>query len=149
VAEATPHHLIDLQASAGAAAAPAPAKGRVVWAQLGAKLGVGLCGVGLLLVFLGWNGAASVDRVQSQFPYLISGGIGGLSLVLIGVGLIVVQNQRSDRVALQDTIRRLHQAIEENAASSAPSGAPGSPGGNGFAPVTHRQTPDWVADDLP
>ena len=51
------------------------------WNDLGGKLGIGLCGLGLLLVFMGWNGAASVDRVPSQFPYLISGGCAGLCLV--------------------------------------------------------------------
>lgn len=89
------------------------------WNDLGGKLGVGLCGAGLLLVFLGWNGAASVDRVPSQFPYLISGGIGGLCLVLIGVGLLIVQNQRADRAELQATLRELRDALGGDALSSA------------------------------
>ncbi len=85
------------------------------WSDLGGKLGVGLCGAGLLLVFLGWNGAASVDRVPSQFPYLISGGIAGLCLVLIGVGLLIVQNQRADRAELQATLRELRDALGADA----------------------------------
>lgn len=84
---------------------------KTFWSDLGSKLGVGLCGAGLLLVFLGWNGAASVDRVEAQFPYLISGGLAGLSLVVIGVGLIVVQNQRSDRAALQATLHELQAVL--------------------------------------
>lgn len=83
------------------------------WSDLGGKLGVGLCGAGLLLVFLGWNGAASVDRVEAQFPYLISGGLAGLALVVIGVGLIVVQNQRADRAELQATLRELKAVLGE------------------------------------
>lgn len=82
---------------------------------LGSKLGVSLCGVGLLLVFLGWNGAASVDRVPSQFPYLISGGVAGLCLVVMGVGMIVVQNQRADRAELQATLRELRDALGASA----------------------------------
>lgn len=81
------------------------------WNDLGSKLGTGLCGAGVLLVFLGWNGAASVDRVEAQFPYLISGGIAGLSLVVIGMGLIVVQNQRADRAMLQQSLRELEAAV--------------------------------------
>jgi hypothetical protein len=81
------------------------------WSDLGGKLGTGLCGAGLLLVFLGWNGAASVDRVEAQFPYLLSGGIAGLSLIVLGVGVIVVQNQRADRAQLQRTLRELEAAI--------------------------------------
>ena len=78
---------------------------RAVWSRLGGQLGVGLCAVGFILVFLGWNGAASVDRLPSQFPYLLSGGVAGLCFVVVGVGMLVVQNQRSDRAALQATLR--------------------------------------------
>lgn len=82
--------------------------------QLGGQLGVGLCVAGFLLVFLGWNGAASRDRVPAQFPYLLSGGIAGLCLVIVGVGMLIVQNQRSDRAALQASIDRLREAVERS-----------------------------------
>lgn len=85
------------------------------WSDLGGKLGVGLIGAGFLLVFLGWNGAASVDRVPAQFPYLISGGIGGLCLVIVGVGLLIVQNQRADRAALQASLVELRRALTDDA----------------------------------
>ena len=85
---------------------------RAIWSRLGGQLGVGLCLVGFLLVFLGWNGAASVDRVTAQFPYLLSGGIAGLCFVVLGVGMIVVQNQRADRAALQSTLKELQEALE-------------------------------------
>lgn len=84
-----------------------------IWSDMGGKLGVGLISAGFLLIFLGWNGAASVDRSQAQFPYLLSGGIAGMSLVICGIGLIVVQNQREDRAALQQTVRELRDAIAE------------------------------------
>jgi hypothetical protein len=84
------------------------------WSDLGGKLGVGLIGGGFLLIFLGWNGAASVDRVPSQFPYLISGGVGGLSLVVVGVGVLVVQNQRADRAELQATLQELRRALSDD-----------------------------------
>ena len=88
------------------------AKAKLIWSRLGGQLGVGLCALGFLLVFLGWNGAASVDRQQSQFPYLISGGIAGLCFVVLGVGMLVVQNQRADRAALQATLRELQESLE-------------------------------------
>ena len=37
-------------------------------------LAVGFTASGFLLIVMGWNGAASVDYVQGQVPYLISGG---------------------------------------------------------------------------
>lgn len=82
--------------------------------RLGGQLGVGLCLVGFLLVFLGWNGAASRNFVPAQFPYLISGGVAGLCLVVVGVGTIVVQNQRADRAALQKTLEQLIEAVEHS-----------------------------------
>ena len=102
-----------------------------IWSDLGSKLGTGLCGAGILLVFLGWNGAASVDRVQAQFPYLISGGIAGLSLVVMGVGLIVVQNQRADRAMLQQSLRELEAAIRGD-----------DPAATEFEPPAPRPTPE-------
>jgi hypothetical protein len=102
-----------------------------IWSDLGSKLGTGLCAAGILLVFLGWNGAASVDRVEAQFPYLISGGIAGLTLVVIGVGLIVVQNQRADRAMLQQTLRELEAAIRGE-----------DPAATEFQPPAPRPTPE-------
>lgn len=87
-------------------------KPKLIWSRLGGQLGVGLCALGFLLVFLGWNGAASVDRIPSQFPYLISGGVAGLCFVVLGVGMLVVQNQRADRAALQATLRELQESLE-------------------------------------
>ena len=84
------------------------------WSDLGGKLGVGLIGAGFLLIFLGWNGAASVDRVPSQFPYLISGGVGGLAFVVVGVGVLIVQNQRADRAELQATLQELRRALSDD-----------------------------------
>lgn len=109
-----------------------------IWSDLGSKLGTGLCGAGILLVFLGWNGAASVDRVQAQFPYLISGGIAGLSLVVMGVGLIIVQNQRADRAMLQQSLRELEAAIRGD-----------DPAATEFEPPALRPTPEQYQVQAP
>jgi hypothetical protein len=108
-------------------------RSRVFWRRRGGKLGVAFCGAGLVLVFLGWNGAAGSDRVPSQFPYLISGGIAGLCLVVIGVGMLVVQNQRADRAALQETLRQVRAALE--VATSVGNGHGGAPNGEVGQPV--------------
>jgi hypothetical protein len=99
---------------------------RLDTSRLGAKLGIGVCLLGFLLIFFGWNGAASLDRVQSQFPYLISGGIAGLALVVIGAALIIVETSRDERESLRNEISNLREAIAEM-------GAPGKPSTNGRA----------------
>ena len=84
----------------------------------GGQAGLAVAGLGLAFVFLGWNGAASYDRVPAQFPYLISGGILGLGLIVFGAALVVVQNQRQDRARLEAAILELRQAVADLAAAS-------------------------------
>ena len=62
---------------------------KIGWGKLGGQLAIGYCLAGFVLIFLGWNGAASYDTVSAQMPYLVSGGIGGLALVVVGAGLMV------------------------------------------------------------
>jgi hypothetical protein len=80
--------------------------------KLGHHLGLLFCLAGLVLVWVGWNGAASYDDSSRQFPYLISGGIAGLCLINIGVGLWIVQSQRSERNRLEDNLNGLTRVLE-------------------------------------
>lgn len=100
------------------------------WDRLGGQIGVGFCLAGFVLVFLGWNGAASSDRIPSQFPYLLSGGIAGLCLVVVGAALMVVQNQRADRALLQRSVDELREALGRLEA-----GLPAAAAGNGRGPL--------------
>jgi len=80
--------------------------------KLGHQLGLLFCLGGLVLVWVGWNGAASYDEGIRQFPYLISGGIAGLCLVNIGVGLWTVQSQRAERNRLEENLTALGRVLE-------------------------------------
>lgn len=80
--------------------------------RLGGQLGVVLCLVGFLAIFFGWNGAASNNFVPAQFPYLISGGVTGLAIVIIGAAMIIVQNQRADRARLEAVLEKLAAAAD-------------------------------------
>jgi len=82
------------------------------WKQLGGQAGIGLAVAGFLLIFLGWNGAATYDRIPTQFPYLISGGLAGLALTVIASALIIVNAQRQDRAALLNGLAELKEAME-------------------------------------
>jgi hypothetical protein len=74
--------------------------------------GAVLMPLGALVVCIGWYGAAHTTYAYDQFPYLLSGGVAGLCFVVLGVGMLVVQNQRADRAALQATLRELQEALE-------------------------------------
>jgi hypothetical protein len=80
--------------------------------KFGHQLGLLLCLGGFVLVWVGWNGAASYDISTRQFPFLISGGIAGLCLVNVGVGLWIVQSQRSERAALEENLAGLNRVLE-------------------------------------
>jgi len=80
--------------------------------RLGGKLGTGMCLLGGLLLFLGWNGAASHNDIRKQFPYLLSGGLPGLALIVVGAALLVIEVVRSERRALEETILELRDALD-------------------------------------
>jgi hypothetical protein len=50
-------------------------------------LGVALIAAGIALVLGGWYGASGEATIAEQFPYLISGGVFGLALVITGAAL--------------------------------------------------------------
>ena len=111
------------------------------WPKLGGLLGIGYCIVGFFLIFLGWNGAASHDREPAQIPYVVSGGIAGLALVVLGAALIVAHSLRTDRIELRGSIDDLRAATERLAnASTATDGSTGA-GAGGFAPAQRVPPP--------
>lgn len=86
--------------------------------KLGGQLGVLLCVLGFIGMFLGWNGAASKNVIMAQFPFLISGGLVGLAIVVIGAAMLIVQNAREDRARLEATLERLITAVEHGSGGS-------------------------------
>jgi hypothetical protein len=99
--------------------------------RLGGQLGVLLCLIGFLTIFFGWNGAASSNYVPAQFPYLVSGGIAGLAVVVVGAAMLIVQNQRADRARVEAALERIAAAVERQGAAGV---GPGPVAGTGPAP---------------
>lgn len=100
---------------------------RRTWSKLGGRLGMAVVLAGFVVVFLGWNGAASYDRVPAQFPYLISGGIAGLALVVLGSAFIVVDASRRNRAAVLAELAELRDAVDRLASSNRSSPGAGAP----------------------
>jgi len=57
---------------------------RTQWDRAGA---LGLVIVGLLALLLGWIGMSGAVLTYEQLPYILSGGLFGLSLIMVGTGL--------------------------------------------------------------
>ncbi len=92
---------------------------------LGGKAGLALAGTGLLSIGVAWNGAAGQLTMLGQIPYLISGGLVGLSLVVLGAAMLVVQNAREDRAVLEAKLDLLAEAILEAGVGRVRPDAPG------------------------
>jgi len=79
-------------------------------------IGLAVTVTGFVLITLAWNGAASHDAIQVQFPYLLSGGLAGLGMVMGGLALTVIQliKVEGDRRARQ--LEQLVNAVDDLAA---------------------------------
>ena len=53
--------------------------------------------LGAVFIVLGWIGVSGEPDVARQMSYLASGGIGGLTAAVVGVGLLISEDLRSDR----------------------------------------------------
>ena len=80
-------------------------KGLKVRPLLGA--GAVLVAVGFAAIGLAWYHAGNTSQVWIQNQELISGGVGGLALVVVGIGLLVYDRVLSLRAADADRWERL------------------------------------------
>ena len=88
-------------------------------ARIMSVLGTLMVPVGIVVVLLGWWGAAHTPFVFEQIPYLISGGLLGVGLLTAG-GLLylgswyarLAEQQREEGEKLRESIRLVRQEIE-------------------------------------
>ena len=111
-------------------------RARARWAGMAGRIGMGFCAAGFLMIFIAWNGAASKDHVPGQFPYLISGGVSGLGLIIIGGALLVAESNRRDRAVLERQLAELNAALARLGTARPTNGSSSS------APVRGRRRPD-------
>lgn len=89
-----------------------PRRGNVPnFARLGGGVSLLLIGLGGLAIGLGYNGASGTAVLAAQFPYLLSGGILGLALCVVGAALMIVKAHREDRALLERKIDELIDAV--------------------------------------
>jgi hypothetical protein len=94
-------------------------------AGFGGGLGLLVVAIGLIAIGLGWNGMAGgggqlggVSDLRAQLPWLVSGGLLGLALVVFGAALMIVHNARTDRARLEAKLDEVIAGLGRTAAPS-------------------------------
>ncbi|GAC1443893.1 MAG: hypothetical protein NVSMB55_18750 [Mycobacteriales bacterium] len=101
--------------------------GRPDLARFGAPLAIGFIAAGIVVIGIGYNGAASDARVGAQIPYLLSGLGLGLALVITGAAVMISRSAREDSALLTARIEELMLTMPTGSAASStiPSNAAG------------------------
>ena len=83
-------------------------------------VGIAITAIGFVLIAIAWGTVAGETNVALQMPYLVSGGIAGLALVMVGLTVVSVAARRRDAVLreqqtqlLADALRELGAALED------------------------------------
>jgi hypothetical protein len=66
---------------------------------------------GFAMIVMGWNGMAKVASADEQLPYLLSGGFGGMALILFSVALLLIAQIRTERRRLMDVLEVMAVAV--------------------------------------
>ena len=111
-------------------------------ARIATYLGRVLMVVGFAMILIAWNGAASLDYIQGQFPYLLSGAMPGLALIIVGAGLEFIQANRQFTATRAKQMNELNLAVVKlvghvreqgsipvKASETVPAGGGSAPGG--------------------
>ncbi|HVF20359.1 MAG TPA: hypothetical protein VNA14_08960 [Mycobacteriales bacterium] len=92
--------------------------------KLGGRLAVICIAIGFLAIAFGYNGASSDPRIAAQFPYLISGGLVGIGLIVVGSAMIVIHAYREERMRLEAKLDELISVVARGGGVSRGSAAP-------------------------
>ena len=77
-------------------------------------VGIGIAAVGFVLIAFAWGKVAGIaDNVALQLPYLVSGGLTGLGLVMVGLTIVNVAAKRRDALLRQQQTELLADALNE------------------------------------
>lgn len=87
---------------------------RWVWDSVRPVLGYILVAAGLIALLLGWYGVSGESLVAKQIPYLASGGLLGVALVVLGGRFMLMQDLHRDSGRLdrlETMVNELHAAL--------------------------------------
>lgn len=90
---------------------------------------------GIVVIGIGWRVVARTVVVGEQVPAIVSGGLGGLALVILGVGLALVHlsrrealEERAEADALLEEVATLLEEVRRTKAAASATSSARSPG---------------------
>lgn len=105
--------MSDLEPERAPGARPRSRLAGMANAGAGTWLGVVLVAAGFGAIFYTWGKVAGVLNVALQLPYVVSGGIVGLALVIVGVTVVDVAVRRQDSYDRQQQLAQMTRTLAE------------------------------------
>lgn len=90
---------------------PTGRRGGLLSATNGIWIGCVLAGAGFGGIYVGWSKVAGLKNVAEQVPFLISGGLVGLALIIIGVAVLDVSVRRKDSYDRQSQLAEVARTL--------------------------------------
>ena len=76
-------------------------------------IGIAVAAAGFVLLAIAWGGVAGEANVARQVPYLVSGGLFGIGLILVGLTVVNVAAKRRDSALRERQVQLLASALEQ------------------------------------
>jgi hypothetical protein len=80
---------------------------RWVWSAVRPVVGWVLAGLGALALFLGWYGVSGQALTAKQIPYLVSGGLTGIGLIILAGVFLATEDVRRQLARLDEVERQV------------------------------------------
>jgi hypothetical protein len=110
--------------------------------RMGGKVALGIVAVGLLVIGIAYNAVASQTALLAQMPYLVSGGLVGVCLVIVGAAVLISNSAREDRALLEAKLDQLIDVVATMNGGVRPSSLPADASGLVVAGTASFHTPD-------
>jgi hypothetical protein len=124
----------------------APPARREFWRWVGESvrpyLGWILLALGAIAIFLGWFGVSGQSLTAKQLPYLVSGGLAGLALIVVGAVFLATDNLHRQIARLEGVERKVDDLYALLVLEPAPSAAAPTSSASSPSPPPAATAPD-------
>ena len=76
-------------------------------------VGIAVAAAGFAVIMYSWGEVAALTNVALQMPYLLSGGLVGLGLILAGLTLVNINAKRQDAAARERQLGQVREVLTE------------------------------------